>query len=80
MLEPAAGGGSILIIKNVDSIFATGRFKQKCKFNSTICRDSGWADRESMGATEDVLRISVGIEHLEDIWLDIDQALDIIKD
>lgn len=33
------------------------------------------ADREA-GVPDTLLRISVGVEHLEDLWADLDQALD----
>ena len=34
------------------------------------------ADREARGLTDGLVRISVGIEHVDDIIADLDQALD----
>ena len=31
--------------------------------------------REEAGVTDGLIRFSVGIEHLEDLWSDIEQAL-----
>ncbi len=42
---------------------------------STFCRDASESEREAMGVTEDLVRLSVGIEHVDDILEDIDQAL-----
>ena len=42
---------------------------------STFCRDAGESEREAMGVTEDLVRLSVGIEHVDDILEDIEQAL-----
>lgn len=42
---------------------------------STFCRDASDAEREMMGVTEDLVRLSVGIEHPDDVLADIDQAL-----
>ena len=35
--------------------------------------------RESVGITDGVVRFSVGIEHVEDLWNDIQQALKAAK-
>jgi cystathionine gamma-synthase len=35
--------------------------------------------RESVGITDGVVRFSVGIEHVEDLWDDIQQALKAAK-
>jgi len=43
---------------------------------STFCRDAGESEREAMGVTEDLVRLSIGIEHVDDILADIDQALE----
>lgn len=43
---------------------------------STFCRDAGESEREAMGVTDDLVRISIGIEHVDDILGDIDQALE----
>ena len=42
---------------------------------STTHRQLNPDELESAGVTEDMVRISVGIEHIEDIIADIDQAL-----
>jgi len=42
---------------------------------STFCRDADDAEREAMGVTDDLVRFSIGIEHVDDILEDIDQAL-----
>lgn len=33
------------------------------------------ADRADSGVSDDLLRLSVGLEHVEDLWADLDQAL-----
>jgi O-acetylhomoserine (thiol)-lyase len=43
---------------------------------STFCRDATEEERQAMGVTDDLVRLSVGIEHVDDILADIDQALD----
>ena len=42
---------------------------------STFCRDASEAEREAMGVTDDLVRLSIGIEHVDDLCEDIDQAL-----
>jgi O-acetylhomoserine (thiol)-lyase len=42
---------------------------------STICRDLDAAERLSMGVSDDLVRLSIGIEDSADILSDIDQAL-----
>ena len=42
---------------------------------STICRDASEQERGNMGVTDDLVRMSVGIEHIDDIIADVDQAL-----
>ena len=43
---------------------------------STFCRDASEAERQAMGVTDDMVRLSIGIEHVDDICEDIDQALE----
>jgi O-acetylhomoserine (thiol)-lyase len=43
---------------------------------STFCRDANAEEREAMGVTDGLVRLSIGIEDAEDILGDIDQALD----
>ena len=42
---------------------------------STFCRDANEEERKAMGVTDDLVRLSIGIEHVDDICEDIDQAL-----
>lgn len=35
--------------------------------------------REAVGVTDGLVRLSVGIEHVEDLWSDLDQALHAMK-
>jgi cystathionine gamma-synthase len=44
-----------------------------------IERRARYAMDASRGTPEALLRMSVGIEHVEDIWADLNQALDPIK-
>lgn len=45
---------------------------------STICRDLDAAERSAMGVTDDLVRMSVGIESPADILGDIEQALTVL--
>lgn len=42
---------------------------------STLCRDAGEPERKAMGVTEDLVRFSIGIEHVDDILKDIEDSL-----
>jgi O-acetylhomoserine (thiol)-lyase len=42
---------------------------------STFCREANDSERNAMGVTEDLVRVSIGIEHVDDICEDITQAL-----
>ena len=42
---------------------------------STICRDASAEGRAAMGVTDDLVRISVGIEHIDDIREDFSRSL-----
>ena len=42
---------------------------------STICADFSKEEKDLVGVTEDLLRVSVGIEDIEDIKNDFNQAL-----
>ncbi len=42
---------------------------------STFCRDASADERQAMGVSDDLVRLSVGIEHGDDILEDIEQAL-----
>ena len=43
---------------------------------STFCLDASKEESTAMGVTDDLVRLSIGIEHVDDIQEDIDQALD----
>jgi O-acetylhomoserine (thiol)-lyase len=43
---------------------------------STICREATPDQRQAMGVTEDLIRLSIGLEHADDLIADIQQALD----
>ncbi|HWT25635.1 MAG TPA: aminotransferase class I/II-fold pyridoxal phosphate-dependent enzyme [Solirubrobacteraceae bacterium] len=43
---------------------------------SLIERRTRWAGEVAMGTPPTLLRLSVGIEHVEDLWADLEQALD----
>lgn len=42
---------------------------------STFCREFNDDERRAVGVTEDMVRLSVGIEHADDILTDLDQSL-----
>jgi cystathionine gamma-synthase len=42
---------------------------------SLIERRARWAGELAMGTPPTLLRLSVGIEHVEDLWADLEQAL-----
>ena len=42
---------------------------------STFCRDASESERLAMGVTDDLVRLSIGIEHPDDILADIDASL-----
>ncbi len=46
---------------------------------STICHDLSEAERQAVGVTDDLVRMSVGIENIEDIWEDVNNGLDSLK-
>ena len=35
--------------------------------------------RQSIGIPDGLVRLSVGLEHLEDLWVDLERALDIAR-
>jgi O-acetylhomoserine (thiol)-lyase len=45
---------------------------------STICRDLNEEERLAMGVTDDLVRLSVGIEDPADILSDVGQTLDVL--
>ena len=42
---------------------------------STFCRDADEEERKAMGVTDGLVRFSIGIEHIDDIYSDVEQAL-----
>jgi len=46
---------------------------------STFCREAKDSERKAMGVTDDLVRVSIGIEHVDDICDDITQALDVME-
>ncbi len=50
-----------------------------CHPASTTHRQLGPDELKSAGVTEDMIRLSIGIEHIDDILDDIRQALDAAK-
>ncbi|MFC1497999.1 O-acetylhomoserine aminocarboxypropyltransferase/cysteine synthase family protein [Verrucomicrobiota bacterium] len=43
--------------------------------SSTFCRDANEEERRAMGTTDDQVRFSIGIEHIDDILSDMEQSL-----
>ncbi len=46
---------------------------------TTTHQQLSFQEQKASGVTEDYIRLSVGIEHIDDIIADIDQALEKIK-
>lgn len=46
---------------------------------STICASNTEEEKEQMGVYDDLLRLSVGIEDIEDILCDIENALESVN-
>jgi O-acetylhomoserine (thiol)-lyase len=46
-----------------------------CHPASTTHRQMTDAERRAAGVSPETVRLSVGVEHIEDIWEDLDQAL-----
>ena len=42
---------------------------------STFCRDASETERTAMGVTDNMIRLSIGLEHVDDIISDIEQSL-----
>jgi O-acetylhomoserine (thiol)-lyase len=42
---------------------------------STLCREASESEKTAMGLTDDLVRFSIGLEHIDDILSDIDQSL-----
>jgi O-acetylhomoserine (thiol)-lyase len=72
-----AGSQFIDALQMILRLVNTGDAKSlACHPASTTHRQLSPEELESAGVSEDLVRISVGIEHIDDILADIDQALD----
>ncbi len=72
-----AGGQFIDALQMILRLVNIGDAKSlACHPASTTHRQLGPEELQSAGVSEDLVRISVGIEHIDDILADIDQALD----
>ena len=72
----AAGGRFIDALKLVTRLVNIGDAKSlACHPATTTHRQLTAKELESAGVSEDLIRLSIGIEHIEDIKADIDQAL-----
>ncbi|MCP4126206.1 MAG: aminotransferase class I/II-fold pyridoxal phosphate-dependent enzyme [Gammaproteobacteria bacterium] len=72
-----AGGQFIDALQMILRLVNIGDAKSlACHPASTTHRQLGPDELKSAGVSEDLVRISVGIEHIDDILADIDQALD----
>ncbi len=73
-----AGGRFVDALKLVTHLVNIGDAKSlACHPASTTHRQLSPKEMEQAGVTEDMVRISVGIEHIDDILDDIAQALDL---
>lgn len=78
------GYGAILTLRLRGGVAAARRFTESVKLwlpatslggvESTLERRRRWPN-EAPSVPEDLLRVSVGIEHVEDLWADLNQAL-----
>jgi len=72
-----AGGQFIDALQMILRLVNIGDAKSlACHPASTTHRQLSPEELQSAGVSEDLVRISVGIEHIDDILADIDQALD----
>lgn len=77
----AAGAQFIDALKMILRLVNIGDAKSlACHPASTTHRQLAPEELETAGVSEDLVRISVGIEHIDDILADIDQALGAIQD
>jgi O-acetylhomoserine (thiol)-lyase len=79
-------GGAVAAPKFIDALQLVTRLVNigdakslACHPASTTHRQLGPEELASSGVTEDLVRLSIGIEHIDDIIADIDQALDATK-
>lgn len=80
-IQGGAEGGAQFIdaLKMILRLVNIGDAKSlACHPASTTHRQLGPDELKSAGVSEDLVRISVGIEHIDDIIADIDQALDAV--
>ena len=72
----AAGGRFIDALKLVTRLVNIGDAKSlACHPATTTHRQLTAKELESAGVSEDLVRLSIGIEHIDDIKADVDQAL-----
>jgi len=57
---------AVRLIVNVTSLGAV---------ETTMERRARYANERAVGTPETLIRLSVGLEHVEDLWRDLDQAL-----
>lgn len=79
-------GGAVAAPKFIDALQLVTRLVNigdakslACHPASTTHRQLGPEELASSGVTEDLIRLSIGIEHIDDIIADIDQSLDATK-
>ena len=79
-------GGAAAAPKFIDSLQLITRLVNIGDAKSLACHPASTTHRQlapeelaSSGVTEDLVRLSIGIEHIDDIIADIDQALDATK-
>jgi len=74
-----AGGRFQDALKLVTRLVNIGDAKSlACHFASTTHRQLSPAELEKAGVSEDMVRLSIGIEHIDDILADLKQALDAV--
>ena len=82
----AEEGGAEAAPKFIDALQLITRLVNIGDAKSLACHPASTTHRQlapeelaSSGVTEDLIRLSIGIEHIDDILADIDQALDATK-
>jgi O-acetylhomoserine (thiol)-lyase len=79
-------GGAAAAPKFIDALQLITRLVNIGDAKSLACHPASTTHRQlspeelaSSGVTEDLIRLSIGIEHIDDILSDVDQALDATK-
>jgi O-succinylhomoserine sulfhydrylase len=86
-----ASGGTMVVIEVAGGLDAARRFCEACRVGrialslggpetllthpATIAGHLTPAERADLGVTDGLVRISVGLEHVDDLIADVDQAL-----